>query len=56
MYSYIAGYTDTDDINYCPKCEEPISTHYVNGTGKCDACGFRFGVVEDDESEDTDNA
>ncbi len=40
----------------CPKCGEPISTHYVNGTGECDACGFRFGVVEDNESEGSDNA
>ena len=46
MYGYIEGFSDTDDILYCPKCGERIYEHYVDGTGKCDNCGFRFGVID----------
>lgn len=24
MYGYIEGFTDTDDINYCPSCGQAI--------------------------------
>lgn len=52
MFGYIAGYTENNDINYCPKCGKEILTFYTDGTVKCE-CGYRFGVVErDDENED----
>lgn len=51
MHGYISGYTDTDIINYCPKCGGEINTYYGDGTGKCDNCGLRFGVVECEEEE-----
>ena len=46
MYALISGISDTDYINFCPKCGEPIRTHCGDGTAKCDDCGFHFGVVE----------
>ena len=32
MYGYIAGVTDTDEINYCPFCGEKIVTMHAGGT------------------------
>lgn len=49
MYALISGISDTDYINFCPKCGEPIRTHCGDGTAKCESCGFRFGVVADDD-------
>lgn len=46
MYGFISGISDTDDINYCPKCGNKIETSCADGTGKCGECGFHFGVVE----------
>ena len=51
MYSFVSGISDTDDINYCPKCGTPIR-EYGSGIGICYACGFRFAVIEDDEAPD----
>ena len=52
MYGYISGYTDTDIINYCPRCGRETSIYYGDGTGKCTHCGFHFGVVECEEDEE----
>ena len=49
MYGIISGLTDTDDINYCPKCGNRIADYYGDGTAECDDCGFHFGVVECEE-------
>lgn len=49
MYALISGISDTDYINFCPKCGEPIRTYCGDGTAKCESCGFRFGVVADDD-------
>lgn len=51
MYGYIAGITDTDEINFCPYCGEGIVTIHADGTATCDSCKRRFGVVELDEDE-----
>lgn len=51
MYGYISDCTDTDIINYCPRCGRETSIYYGDGTGKCDNCGLRFGVVECEEEE-----
>ena len=50
MYGFISGYTDTDEINYCPKCGERIEDYYGGGTGYCRECDFRFGVVEGEDN------
>lgn len=50
-YGIIEGITDNSDIEYCPFCGEEIGIKYGDGTAKCDSCGRRFGVVEDDEEE-----
>ena len=46
MYGFISGYSETDDINYCPKCGAEIREHRGDGTAECDECGYHFGVVE----------
>ena len=51
MYGYIQGYTDADEINYCPRCGCEVSGRYSDGTAICRGCGYRFGVVGMDEDE-----
>lgn len=51
MYGYINGITETDDINFCPKCGKEIYTYHGDGTAECKECGFYFGVVECEEEE-----
>ncbi len=46
MYGFISGITEIDDISYCPKCGEEITTFYGDGTAMCNECGYHFGVVE----------
>lgn len=56
MYGYLEGYSDTDIIHYCPACGERIYECFGDGTGKCDECGMRFGVIEvDDEEQEGDH-
>ena len=51
MYGFISGISDTDDINYCPKCGgEKLSLH-GNGTAVCLDCGFAFAVIECEEDD-----
>lgn len=52
MYGFISGLTDTNDINYCPKCGKEIGDYYGDGTALCNDCGYRFGVVEVDDKDD----
>lgn len=55
MYGHMEGYSDTSIINYCPACRERIIETFADGTGKCKECGMRFGVIEvDDENESED--
>lgn len=51
MYGYIAGITDTDEINYCPYCGGEIEIAHAGGTVTCSSCKRRFGVVELDTEE-----
>lgn len=46
MYGFISGITDTNNINYCPKCGTTITSCNADGTAYCDECQFVFGVVE----------
>lgn len=55
MYGFISGITDTATISYCPNCGEAISATYGDGTAKCESCGFKFGVVECEDSERSEN-
>lgn len=54
MYGFVSGISDMNDINYCPKCGETIGRYKSGGTAVCDACGFRFAVIECDEEEEDD--
>lgn len=55
MYGFISGFSDTDDIHYCPFCGEEIACGHADGTATCDKCGKRSGVMEaDDEESETD--
>lgn len=49
MYGYISGFTDANNITYCPKCGAEITDFYSDGTAWCRECDFRFGVVECEE-------
>ena len=51
MYGIMTGITDTDDINYCPKCGAEIVTAHGDGTAECDECGYHFGVIECEEDQ-----
>lgn len=51
MYGFISGITETNDINYYPKCGEMIREWNGDGTAKCTGCGYHFGVVECEEKE-----
>ena len=51
MYGIISGISDTDNINYCPKCGEEIYHYKGDGTAVCNECGFCFAVVECDEED-----
>lgn len=32
MFVYIEGYSDTDEIRYCPFCVEKVGTFHADGT------------------------
>lgn len=49
MYGYISGFTDANNITFCPKCGAEITDFYSDGTAWCRECDFRFGVVECEE-------
>jgi len=51
MMEFIAGYSDSSIINYCPNCGEEIKGWIVDGMGRCGTCGLVFGVIECDESK-----
>ena len=51
MHGYIQGITDTDEINYCPRCGCEVSGYYGDGTAICRGCNYRFGVVGVEEEE-----
>ena len=48
MYGFISGITDTDDINYCPKCGSDDLDRICDGTARSCECGYSFGVIECD--------
>jgi uncharacterized protein (DUF983 family) len=45
MFGYMQGFSDSDHIRYCPKCGERVCEFFADGSAKCDACGFLFGVI-----------
>ena len=49
MYGFISGITETDNVDYCPKCGQEIEELYGDGTALCKECGYHFGVVECDD-------
>lgn len=49
MFSYIEGYSDTDEIHYCPFCGEKVGEFHADGTATCSECGERFAVIKYEE-------
>lgn len=49
---FVAGYSISSDINYCPECGAMISVYHADGTATCTDCGYRFGVVAVDGEDD----
>lgn len=54
MCGMLCGVSDTDEIKYCPFCQQEVSAAYADGTVECGSCGRRFGVIEADP-EDEEN-
>lgn len=48
-YGFISGFTDADEIRFCPFCGAEIGTRYADGTAECDECGRRCGVIETED-------
>ena len=55
MYGFIEGFSDTSEINYCPKCGEPAGCGFADGTCECNKCGIRFGVIVIEDGNDNEN-
>ena len=55
MYGMLYGVSDTDEIKYCPFCQEEVSAAYANGTVECGFCHRRFGVIEADPDDSKSN-
>ncbi|TCX53815.1 hypothetical protein [Dehalobacter sp. 14DCB1] len=45
---FYSGYSDTDDIRFCPFCGAEMGAWRVDGTGLCLDCNKRFAVIETD--------
>lgn len=45
MFRYVEGYSDTDNIHYCPACGAEVGVFHADGTATCDECGKRFAVI-----------
>lgn len=52
MFGYLEGYSDANDIHYCPSCGDLIYVRYADGTAQCGECGERFGVITVSEEEE----
>ena len=35
MFGYIEGYSDTDNIHYCPACGAEVGEFHADGTATC---------------------
>ena len=46
MFGYIEGYSDTDEILYCPFCGERVYEFHADGRATCSECGERFAVIK----------
>lgn len=46
MYGMLTGFSDSDDIHFCPKCGSQVGIYFSDGTAKCESCGYHFGVIE----------
>ena len=52
MFGYIEGYSDTDNIYYCPVCGAKVGIFHADGSTTCTECGERFGVITLCEEDD----
>ena len=43
---YHAGYSDANDIEFCPYCGAEISTMCADGSVECGECKRSFAVLE----------
>ena len=49
MIGIIEGITDSEKIDFCPRCGAEIYTTYVDGTAECESCQYRFAVIDCEE-------
>lgn len=45
MNGYIEGFSDADEIKFCPNCGGEIAARCANGMAECEECGSVFGVI-----------
>ena len=49
LFGYVEGYSDPDEVEYCPYCGGGIDYRNANGFSKCSDCGRLFAVIEGEE-------
>jgi hypothetical protein len=47
-YGFVSGYSNTSEIQYCPKCGERVYSFCGDGSASCE-CGYKFYVVEKEQ-------
>jgi len=47
-YGLVSGVSDTNEIQYCPKCGERVYSFCGDGSAKCE-CGYQFYVIEKEQ-------
>ena len=52
--AYVCGYSNYENINYCPVCGERITIPSKEDFGKCEWCGFEFYVIDKAFEEEND--
>lgn len=49
MIGIIEGITDSEKIDFCPRCGEEIYTKHADGTAECKSCKSIFAVIDYEE-------
>lgn len=45
MYGYFEGYSDAEEIKFCPYCGEEIYIRISDGSAECTKCGSQVAVI-----------
>ncbi len=50
--SFVAGYSDPEEVEYCPYCGSDIYSRRAGGMAMCKKCHRAFAVIDCDEDDD----